>query len=113
MKTAGPSQFSDMAAHQLLTVSPLGPLTLSGTGEALTGLAFGDVREAGDRPSQSGEMPDPCGCEGRARCCGGAGGVFCRSAAGIYRAVSPGGIKLPEEGLGRAAGGALWNHGHL
>ena len=51
MKTAGPSLFSDMALYQLLTGSPFGPLTLSGTETALTGLAFGDVREAGDRPS--------------------------------------------------------------
>lgn len=40
-----------MALYQLLTGSPFGPLTLSGTETALTGLAFGDVREAGDRPS--------------------------------------------------------------
>lgn len=51
MKTAGPSLFSDMALYQLLTGSPLGPLTLSGTETALTGLAFSDVREAGDHPS--------------------------------------------------------------
>lgn len=51
MRTAGPSLFSDMALYQLLTGSPFGPLTLSGTETALTGLAFGDVREAGDRPS--------------------------------------------------------------
>ena len=37
--------------NQLLIDSPIGPLTLSGEGEYLTALAFGDVRTAGDRPS--------------------------------------------------------------
>lgn len=38
--------------YQLLYQSPAGPLTLYGTAEAVTALAFGDTREGGtDRPS--------------------------------------------------------------
>lgn len=36
--------------YQLLSPSPVGPLTIAGTEEAVTALSFGDVREAGDRP---------------------------------------------------------------
>ena len=40
------------AVYRLLCPSPIGPLTLSGTAEAVTALEFGDARgDGGDRPS--------------------------------------------------------------
>lgn len=38
-------------AYWMTAGSPLGPLTLSGTEGALTGIAFGVIREGEERPS--------------------------------------------------------------
>ena len=40
-----------MGKYQTLVQSPVGPLTLTGTEEALTGITFGDRRDGEDAPS--------------------------------------------------------------